>query len=86
MERHNKLHDKNVVVITIVVIKFVNIRVVRTKKGVSFWQVFVRVFVCDIKHEGPHVSEDTDEDRNGARFANSFLNGMEHDAHVVARD
>jgi hypothetical protein len=39
-----------------------------------------------IKHEGLLVSEDTYEDRNGARFASFFLNGMEDDALVVALD
>ena len=48
--------------------------------------MFVRVFVYVIEHEGLPVSEDTYEDRNGARFASFSLNGMEDDALVVALD
>ena len=47
-----------------------------TTNGVKLavWQVFVRVFVCVIKHKVPLVLEDTYEVRNGARFVRYSLN------------
>jgi hypothetical protein len=55
-------------------VKIPNNAVATNGVKLAVWQVFVRVFVCVIKHKVLLVLEDIFEVRNGARFVRYFLN------------